>query len=378
VSGGVGAFQDNAQIVVHTQNGDLFSKNYEVFGAGTVTDLAFDPFDPDRLIAGMWPAAFGTAALTRSLDGGDSWVNVPGTAGWSTRAVAWNPHQAGHVMQLSDNNQWSQSFNGGATFMDLQPAWPGSASSMLLVFDPHVPGMLYRGEAGTGLWRSLDTGATWTSLGVGLQSQSDLLTHPDLPGLIWVSDNNGDILVSADHGLTFDVALDVPLGADGAALALDTSTGDLLVGTDGSSMWEVLGGCPLREVGDGTVGSGGFVPSFHTTGALPQLGNPAFGLAVEDVLGGALMWLAIGVGETSLPVFGGSFVVDNVLQWRLVAAGGPAGVPGAGSFNASFPVPNDPAFIGLTAVAQFAVLDAGAPHPSGVALTNGMAITGVQ
>jgi len=372
LTGGVGAFFDNAQIVVVSDGGRAFAKTWEVFGAGVVQDIKFDPFVAGRVIAGVYPGGFGNAAIIRSLNGGNTWTPIASTAGWATRSVAFDPFVSGRVVQLSDNNQWSQSLNGGATWQSLQPALPASGPAVLLAFDPFLPGVIYRGDTGSGLWRSDNSGTSWNALGVSLHADSDLELHPQQPGLLWVSDANGKVLISADRGNSFAVALDVPLDADGASLALDTSNGALLVGTTAASTWELANASPVVMLGGGTAGTGGFVPRCTLSGGLPKLGNAGFGIAGDRFVGGALVHLAIGAIDLPLNGFGGTFHPSGPLLWLQYPAGGAAGVGGAGAFVASLPLPNSPVLSGLTIVMQLAAKDLGAPHPSAVVLSNAL------
>ncbi|RKY16685.1 MAG: hypothetical protein DRQ55_17475 [Planctomycetota bacterium] len=376
IGGGVGSFFDNAQMHVVTGNGANFVRTYERYGSGVVTDVEFDPHFDDRLMAGMFPGGFGQEALILSTNNGDSWAEVPGTAGWATRDVAYDPHTPGRILQLSDNNQWSESVNGGSVWLPLQAAWPGTGPGMLLVFDPILPGRLYRGDTGSGLWRSDDDGDNWISLGVGLTQASHVLCHPDIPGMLWVSDDAGQILVSLDAGASFDVALDIPLGENGSALAIDEASGDMLVGTDGASAWNLTHGSPTVVLGGGSPGTGGIEPRFYPSGSLPSLGNPLFSLTGDKLVGGGTVFLVLGITEVSAPVFGGVFHVGNIVE-PIVAfgAGGAAGVPGDGSFTISTPIPNDPILSGLPVIAQLALLDPGAAHPSGKVLSPALRIT---
>jgi hypothetical protein len=375
VTGGVGAFFDNAQIVVLTNGGQTWSKVYEVFGAGVVQDIAFDPLNAQRVVAGMFPAGFGNEAITRSTNGGASWVDVPGTSGWATRAVAWDPHTPGRVMQLSDNSQWSQSSNGGQTWMPLQPTWGATGPAVLLAFDPFAPGVLYRGETGGGLWRSDTNGASWTALGVSLQADSDLELHPQQPGLLWVSDAQGRVLISGDRGASFKLALEVPMGSDGAALALDTLDGTLVVGTAEAATWELPDASPVVFLGGATAGTGGVVPKCMLSGGLPQLGNAGFGLQAQGFVGGALVSLAIGLVDVPISKFGGTFHVGGTTLWLAAPAGGTPGAPGAGNFTAALPLPVLPALVDLDLIVQMGTKDAGAPHPSQVVLSNALRVT---
>ena len=375
VTGGVGAFFDNAQVYVTEQNGELFAKTYERFGAGRVESIQFDPFAPTTVLAGLYPGGFGNEAILRSTDAGQNWIEIAGTTGWATRAIAFDPHTSGRVLQLSENNQWSGSLDGGQSWLPLQPAWPGTGPATFLEFDPFEPGVLYRGDTGVGLQRSDNDGASWTPLGVTLQYDSGIELHPDVPGLLWVSDANGKILLSTDRGDSFSELWDVHLDSDGASLALDTSTGGLLIGTTAASTWEQPLASPFVRLGDGSPGTGGVVPRHFPSGGLSELGNATFALGGDRVVGGGIAVLAIGTSELAVPIFGGTSYPFGVFLLEVAVASGTPGVAGDGAFAITLPVPSNPGLVGLTLVSQFGVLDAGAADPSGFALSPGLRST---
>ena len=58
---------------------------------------------------------------------------------------------------------------------------------------------------------------------------------------IWVSDNNGQILISGDRGDSFQVVSLAAQAQFATGLALDTANGSLLFGTTGASAWELDG-----------------------------------------------------------------------------------------------------------------------------------------
>jgi len=376
VTGGVGAFIDNAQIVVLTNGGANAVKTYEQLGAGQVEDVAFDPNDPDVVLAGIFPGSFGNPAIIRSTNGGQGWVAIGGTAGWATRSLAWDPHQPGRVLELSDNGQWAESTDGGASWTPLQPAFvPTTGPSAFLAFDPFLEDVLYRGESGGGLWRSDDGGATWTSLGLSVHLDSDLALHPDVPGLLWTSDADGNVWISGDRGDTFVQAFEVA-GAVASGLDLDPSDGTLMVGTQSQSAFEIPDASPYLVPGPGTEGTGGFVPSLEPVGGLPQPGNGGWGLAGRDLLGGSSAFLFVGLTGISVPVAGGTFFAGPpyVLDVAL-PTGGAAGVGGSGAFELAPGLPADDSLLGVTVVAQLAVLDAGGPGPGNKVLSNGLDVT---
>ena len=372
ISGGVGFFFDNAQVIANLGDGANIFVVYETFGAGTVQDLEFDPFDPNRVLGGIFPGGFGNESLILSTDGGQNWLDVPGTQGWATRAVAFDPHNAGVALQVSDDGSWSLSGDGGLSWLPLQPAWPGTGT-VFAAYDPFLPNVLYRGSTGGGLMRSDTGGTSWISLGVSLHAESGLALHPDLPGYLYVSDASGQVLVSTDRGQTFTTLWS--LGANASKLAIDTADGSLLVGTSGASTWDLPRAAPHVIFGDGTPGTGGVVPSHYPGGGLPQLGSATFALEGEGVVGGAPVFQAYGVGGPGLPLFGGELYLSQLIGLVATVATGTPGLAGGGTFSVAAPVPSSPSLAGVQIVSQAVVLDAGAADPSGLVLSNALTTT---
>jgi hypothetical protein len=141
--------------------------------------------------------------------------------------------------------------------------------------------------------------------------------------------------------------------------------------------FEVCGTCaePPHKYGPVSVGSGGQWPRIETAGGMPTLGNSGFRVAVSAGLGGAPGFLLIGAHATE-QVFGwGSLLVAPAQPFLAlpIALGGPAGVPGAGSFELPAPIPSDPAFLGFALHFQYLLFDA--QGPDGLAHSQGMRVT---
>lgn len=352
VSGGVGAFLDNAQIVVVTQGGSQYVKTYEKSGAGYASEIVFDPHVSGRVLAGLYPGGFGARAILASVNSGASWTEVAGTEGWATRSIAFDPFVPGHVLELSENNQWSSSVNGGFTWAPLQPAWPASGPGVFLAFDPFLPNLLYRGDAGSGLWRSANGGTSWTSLGLPLHNESSLVLSSDVPGLLWVSDANGKISMSTDRGATFTTLWDVHLAANGTSMALDRASGSLLVGTDSASLWEVPGASPVVAYGTGTPGCQG--TETLTVNECPKVGAGSFAIATSvappSSLGLGLVTDQANAAGSDPFGIGVLLHVDLLLSTEVIPLDFVS--DGAGQATAPAPIPNTPALANRTYYAQ--------------------------
>jgi len=125
--------------------------------------------------------------------------------------------------------------------------------------------------------------------------------------------------------------------------------------------------------GAGTPGSGGAAPTIETSN-FARTGSSSFCLTVRSGLGGAFVVLAFGAAPASLPVLGGTLLVEpsfgfNTLHSILT---GPSGAPCVGARVFPLPIPNDPALIGGTVYFQAATIDTGAPQD--LALTDGLEV----
>ena len=235
--------------------------------------------------------------------------------------------------------------------------------------------MLFRGDAGSGLWRSDNGAETWQALGASLTTSSDIEFHPDIPGLLWVSDANGKVLMSGDHGANFVEVFAVPGKSNASGLAFDVTDGSLLVGTTSKSAWEIPDVTPYAMFGNGSPGTGGIVPRHYHSGGLPQVGNSGWGLTVDQTVGGAPAFMMIGTAVLGAPVFGGTLLVRNPVFIGSVPTTGMPGVAGTGASVGSVRIPNAPRFAGAELITQALVIDTGAAHPSGVVFSNGLRTT---
>ena len=129
------------------------------------------------------------------------------------------------------------------------------------------------------------------------------------------------------------------------------------------------------NAGDGSPGSGGFVPELSSP--QPWMGRSNYALRIENGLGGANALFGICAAPAAFTWNGAPAWMDTTrLVFRLgLTLGGTPGSPGAGFFDIpmTLPVPNN-ALAGRTFWAQAAIFDAGAA-PAGVCTSNAIALT---
>lgn len=144
----------------------------------------------------------------------------------------------------------------------------------------------------------------------------------------------------------------------------------LLLVSAGSGQGKGIG---LTPFGDGACGSG-FVPTFHTRGEMPVLGNTGFQLVSENLIGGTQGVFFLSTRSASLPLLPGViFYIDPQYSVGVVCqAAGTTGVPGAGAVVLPLPIPNDPLLVGGRLFAQGMFLDPSLP--SWLVHTHGLGI----
>jgi photosystem II stability/assembly factor-like uncharacterized protein len=171
------------------------------FGGWEIYHVAGSPADPDRLYASQSTGWFGQL-IQRSDDGGASWNpvgnefrydGVPGTHQWYDGtphpwefARVWHlepaPTDPDTVYAGVEDAALFLSRDGGATWNELAglrehgsgPSWQPGAGGMCLhtiVLDPRRTERMYVAISAAGVFRTDDSGATWTPANSGLHSE---------------------------------------------------------------------------------------------------------------------------------------------------------------------------------------------------------------
>jgi len=120
--------------------------------------------------------------------------------------------------------------------------------------------------------------------------------------------------------------------------------------------------------GKGLAGAGGRVPGLWGTGN-PEPGA-AFTLRVDEVVGGAVGTLFVGLASAAAPFKGGTLHVGAVQLNVALAVGGASGQPGAGTLALPGALPPDAGLTGVSIFLQAGFSDAAAVK--GVSLTQGL------
>ena len=141
--------------------------------------------------------------VSKSTDGGVTWVNARVATGVSTLAI--DPQDQDTVYAATYSSGVLKSTNGGASWSSVNSGLPfnkaSDGSSYLywvraLVVDPQNSNTVYAGTAGGGVFKSTDGGASWSALNSGLTSLSvnALAIDPQNPNKRYVGTLGGGCL----------------------------------------------------------------------------------------------------------------------------------------------------------------------------------------
>ena len=170
---------------------------------GSVSILAIDPKTPATLYAGT-----DSSGVFRSTDSGTTW-KAAGIADGSILPLVIDPHTPSTlyaaISTLAPATLYAggagvfRSTNSGSTWSALNTDFPQYTTAYCLAIDPKTPSTLYAGTlngnagTGSGVFRSTNSGNTWTSLGTGVTNQKvySLAINPLTPSILYVGTNSG-------------------------------------------------------------------------------------------------------------------------------------------------------------------------------------------
>ena len=216
-------------------NGESFQPS--VLDHGSIDALAVDPSHPGTAYAGAYDGG-----LWRTADGGATWT--PATGGLAdddVNALAVDPFNTQIVYVATAAHGVWKSVDGGSSW---NPTGLSNGFADSLAIDPATPGTLYAGtclDASTNILRSTDSGATWTTRGVGLPAHcvNAITIDPAAPDLIYAGSGGLGVYASPDAGLDWyplDNDLDRLGGTVVDSLAMPPGGAELHAGGQGGEL----------------------------------------------------------------------------------------------------------------------------------------------
>lgn len=293
--------------------------------------VALDPTDSTKVFA-VFGGGFGGGSAWRSNDTGATWTNITGSL---PNAPINDVSVSGGKLRVCGGLLFGSQFfglfesaNDGASWTALHDGtWPSTVINDIEV-DPANPAILYVASAGSGVFRSVDGGATW-AFGIGGTaglSSNEVSVSPGGGIPIFVASSSNAVWRSTD-GVTFAPssggigALNIegvavnPLDANELAGAFQgLNDGGVYTSTDGGTTWtlEALPGTRFNDASFGPDGKLVAISDGPTTIAPEGLWRrsgtiwSSIGPDQGPLFESELFSLDFGVGDPNLIVTGGS------------------------------------------------------------------------
>jgi len=172
----------------------------DVYKANT-THFAINPSDPTVLYASTF------SGVIKSVSGGSQW-SPSGLSGSFLRDVVIHPVTPTTVFAI-DHGKVYQTLNSGTSWQVLTqvvslnyPPWLSPITVFDLDIDPLTPSTLYLGTS-QGVFKSVDTGATWQTTALTNTLVQVVKAHPLTPTLVYAGTSTG-VWASADGGANWN------------------------------------------------------------------------------------------------------------------------------------------------------------------------------
>ncbi|MBT8220015.1 MAG: exo-alpha-sialidase, partial [Bacteroidia bacterium] len=234
----------------------------------------------------IWVAAQGPLwskgderGLYKSTDGGKTWKKTLGDAEWSGAtdividptnpnrlyAATWQRHRTvAAYLGGGPKSGIHRSEDGGETWTKLTSGLPKNAGKIGLALSPFNPSQIYAAvetiRTKGGLYMSTNRGNSWTkqsdmvSGGTGPHYYQELYADPHQEGRLYLMNNT--VLISNDHGKTYERMNERNKHVDSHAIAWKKSDSDyIIIGTDGglyetfdkTKTWKQVKNLPLTQ-----------------------------------------------------------------------------------------------------------------------------------
>ncbi len=214
----------------------------------SIKDLLDHPTKPNVLYAGT----FGRGVY-KSTDGGVTWdQHRTGFRNSFVRCLAMDTARP-ETLYAGTNDGLYRSYDGASTWvLLLDAAALGTPTSVRAVTpDKRNPGTIYVGTYDDGIFKSVDYGAHWTPINLGLTNTSlrCISIHPlDSDTVLAGTGTNGGVFSSADGGLSWTQSPDTAASASAAEkivydlehptrIYVATGSHGVIVSTNGGATW---------------------------------------------------------------------------------------------------------------------------------------------
>ena len=166
--------------------------------------FAIDPKNPKIIYAGG--AGSDKHSIRKSTDGGKTWkIASKGVADHSVHHLAIPRERPSTVYAATGFGDLYKTEDGGESWTELDIGLQGVEKLFSLDLDPHDPNTVFAGTE-NGLRKSTDGGATWSTVGGGLDNWycKGVAFHPKQKNTVYAGTTGKGFFKSTDGGETFE------------------------------------------------------------------------------------------------------------------------------------------------------------------------------
>ncbi len=185
-----------------------FTGDLSLKPAETIRSIAISPLDSNKIYAGN-----DTSIIFKSTNGGRTWSVLNGirlgiegtTKNKRITGIIIDPKYPDTLFAASDSGGVYRSYNGGVIWTKVGKPASGLSDTNVasIVMNPQSTQILYV-NADSGVYKTLDRGATWFSVNNGLQQDSVNVNYiaidPVNPNILYVGTSNGKIYRTENSG----------------------------------------------------------------------------------------------------------------------------------------------------------------------------------
>lgn len=179
-----------------------------------VDHIVVDERDPHTLYAGVWQYDGFGGGVYVSHDSGQKWMELPGMAGQSVRALAEAPSNS-HVLVAGTLTGVFRTLDSGLHWSQISPVGSTEIHNVQsIAIDPTDPDIIYAGTWHLP-WKTTNGGLSWRNIKEGIITDSDvfsILIDPNMPSVLYASACSG-IYRSDNGGLLFRKVQGIPTEA---------------------------------------------------------------------------------------------------------------------------------------------------------------------